>query len=216
MSMVERKGTRHLLRLVAAGGAGLLLMNVAVTASFAGGGNVGVQADYGGGGGGGGKDDDDDGLSTGAAVAIGIGAFILGFALGNTLADDDDDEATTAASALPAASGASEVRLVPQKSTVVSGTSCGFDLQARSEQDGKWYSVTRQPGASISVQDGSSLLVRQGGTKNMFCVPITAAKAGDGSSVTVVGSYTPAGGAPLTAQTAVSVSVPGNTVAAAR
>jgi hypothetical protein len=214
MSMVERKGTRHLLRLVAAGVAGLFLMNVAVTASFAGGGNAGVQATYGGGGGGG--DDDDDGLSTGAAVAIGIGAFVLGFALGNTLADDDDDEATTAASALPASSGVSEVRLVPQKSTVVSGTSCGFDLQARSKQDGKWYSVTRQPGASISVQEGGSLLVRQGGTKNMFCVPITAAKAGDGKSVTVVGSYTPAGGAALTAQTAVSVSVPGNTVAAAR
>jgi hypothetical protein len=206
MSMVERKGPRHLLRIVAAGVVGLFCLNIAAQASFAGSGSVGTSASYGGGGGR--NKDDDDGLSTGEAVAIGIGAFVLGFALGNLLGSDRDEETTTTTSALPAGAGVSEVRLVSGKSAVESGTSCRFDLQARSQQDGKWYSVTSQPGASIDVREGGSVLVRQGGTKNAFCVPITTAKAEDGKSVTVVGTFQPAGGALLTAETAVSVQVP--------
>jgi hypothetical protein len=219
MSVVERKHrrveSRQILRWLAAGCAGLFCLNMAAQASFAGGGSVGTLASYGGNG----RDkDDDDGLGTEDIALIVVGGAALAALVYGAMHRGDSDEATTTTSrnapsgetvsALPARAQVSEVRLVSGKSAVESGTSCRFDLQARSQQDGKWYSVTSQPGASIDVREGGSVLVRQGGTKNAFCVPITTAKAEDGKSVTVVGTFQPAGGALLTAETAVSVQVP--------
>jgi len=199
MSMVERSTRRHgseeeaqprrrpLFRWVAAGSAALFLM--ASSYQVAWGDHPGtnrfhepIRED----------DDDDDGLSGGAIAAIVIGGLAAGYGLWLLLAgaDDDDEEEEEQQKvqnpSLDKSASISGLRLVAAKQMMEAGERNTFSLQARSATDGKWHSVTAQEGASIEVKDGS--LVRQDGSKNAFCLPITASVDG-GKQVVVEGRF---------------------------
>lgn len=149
--------------------------------------------------------------AAGAAIVVGgilVGTGALGGGAANRDRDDDDDDAGEGGDAartpqLPAGEKtAAALRLTPGSTVLASGSSRTFDLQARSAVDGKWYSVTARPEASVRVKSGGDLVVRQDGTKNVFCVPITASRTGQ---VEVVGTFVPEGGAPQTVTAQVQV-----------
>jgi len=197
MSTVERttgRARRPLLRWIAAGSAALFLMSTAYQASW----GQGNNDNY--------PDDDDDGLSTGEAVAIGVGgaAALYGLWLLLGADDDDDDEAgeteDEATLARAGSAGAvSGLRLVSDKRQVGAGERVALRLEARNAA-GQWQDVTGSSNAAINVA-GSSLQ-RMDGAKNAFCLPITAAASG---SVVVTGSFARQGGAPMTTQTTIQL-----------
>ncbi|HTE20511.1 MAG TPA: hypothetical protein VK689_19265 [Armatimonadota bacterium] len=232
MSKVENK-QRHTVRAIAAGAAGLFLLSTAYQAAFADGSPGGGPGGFpfpgpfpfpGNGpfpryppvGGGQGRGNNNSNrtaaYAAGAAIVVGgilVGTGVIGGGAGRDDDDDDDSgegEGGDAARApqLPAGEKkATSLRLTPGSTVLASGSSRTFDLQARSAVDGKWYSVTARPEASVRVKSGGDLVVRQDGTKNVFCVPITASRTGQ---VEVVGTFAPEGGAPqvVTAQVQVT------------
>ena len=183
MSTVERSTRRRpLFRWVAAGTVALFLATSAFQASWAGpfGFTPPIPPIDG--------EDDDDGLSGGAIAGIVIGGLAAGYGLWLLLAGADDDEEEeeqqkVSAPTLDKSAGVSGLRLVPSKKSMGAGERNIFDLQARTA-DGKWHSVTAQDGASIEVKDAA--LVRQDGSKNAYCLPITASVQ---KQVTVEGRF---------------------------
>ena len=231
MASVDNK-QRRMVRTVAAGAAGLFLLSTAYQAAFAGGRPGGGPGGFpfpgpfpfpGNGpfprypprGGGQGRNDNKSNetaaYAAGAAVIVGGVLFGTGIIGGGAAGrnDDDEDEADEAARVpqLPSSDRASALRLTPGTTVLASGTSRTFDLQARSARDGKWYSVTARPEATVRVKTGGDLLMRQDGTKNVFCVPITASKTGQ---VEVVGTFAPEGGQPETVTAQVQVTGAGS------
>jgi len=216
--------TRRMVRTVAAGAAGLFMLSTAYQAAFAGGGP--------GGGPGGfpfpgpfpfpgngpfprypprGRGNDNSNASRTAAYAAGGAVVVVGVlaatgAFGAAGRDDDDDDEGGEAARVPQLPAgekkAAALRLTPGSTVLASGSSRTFDLQARSMVDGKWYSVTARPEASVGVKSGGDLVVRQDGTKNVFCVPITASRTGQ---VEVVGTFVSEGSAPQTVTAQVQV-----------
>ena len=52
-----------------------------------------------------------------------------------------------------------------------------------------------------------STLNKMDGSKNIFCVPMSAPASYDGQRVTIVGTYSPAGQSPYTAESTVTIHV---------
>lgn len=214
MSLIESRGRRdprRFVRLIAAGTMGLFLASATFNASTA---RANSSPFYGGGGGG----DDDGGLSTGEKVAIAVGgAALIGGAIWYAGArrrkkkHDTPSSSPGRSSEVPAlpegVTKFSGARLVAQKDAVEAGTVCVVDLQVRSAEDGKWYTVTDREESAIATSGSTTSLVAQDGAKNAFCVPITTARSADGQAVTLVGTYTPQGAQPLTAQTTLTVRI---------
>lgn len=183
----RKSGGRELLRLVAIGTVGVFMLTSAFSASFAGGGAGGRCGP-------GDDDDDDDGLSNaevalivvGGAVAVGVAAGALGL-----FGEDDDDDDKDSAKAKGPVQGA---RLTPGAAAVEAGTSSVFDLQVRYKGDSAWHSVSKSGAASFTAMGG---LVRQDGTKNVFCAPLNAA----GQKAVVKAVYAAPGQAPVSATT---------------
>lgn len=90
---------------------------------------------------------------------------------------------------LPAgATNVSAIRLVPQASTLDAGWCRCYHLEVKS--DGKWYSVTHRPDAIIQeVDDVRTPLIKQDGTKNVFCLPISASQTANGQSTLLEGIF---------------------------
>jgi len=160
---------------------------------------------------GGGNRGDNGGLSTGEKVGIAIGSAIvvggvlyLTHVIGPKPNKTEGGTTTSSLGELPAGQTVSEARLTPGKAELVTGAAGAFDLQVRSE-DGKWYSVTTSPETTLSVAEGEKTLVQLDGSKNGFCVPVTASVAPEGKTVLVTGTYAPKGQAPLSATARVTV-----------
>jgi len=216
------EGTRKpLLRLVAVALSGLLMTGFAYNAFAGNGGGQGIyppppppprQ------------DGDDDGLSSAEQAAIGVGAAAVVAAAGGAFGlfggtddDDEDTEMEDEALGAPSGDGAKEIsaiRLVPGKKGLKAGSNLVFDLQVRAKGKKKWLSVSNRPEAAINVAGENSALVRMDGTKNTFCLPLTTPRSRDGQMVTVVGTFAPAGGSPMSAEAKVRVVVPGSDLAA--
>lgn len=208
MAIIEstsRQGnSRRMVRAVAAGAAGLVLLGGAYNAAFAG--KFGGGGPGGGYGPGPGGDDDDDGLSTGETVGIAVGGaaliaaaagafggglFAAGGAAGMALLGTGDCKILDP---LPAGAEVAEIRLCPQQTVLNAGECRVFDLQAKSRADGKWYSVANSPNATIELAEASDAVVKQEGAKNVFCVPVTAPQTANNRSVVILGSYRPGTG----------------------
>jgi len=216
---------RPLLRTVAAGCVGLTLLGAAYQAAFALSpvAQAGTIQGYGPppGGGGGGDDDDDGGLSTGEKVAIGIGAAaVLYFVATQTgiIGGKDDDAAETTGttgqaasqavvSALPTGHMPTQVKLIPQRATLTAGTSGKLFLAGKSGVDGKWYDLTNNPATSFELKAPAGTLVKQSGSKNVVCLPLSTPQAMNGKTVKVVGTFALSAGKKLTASRALAVQV---------
>ncbi len=163
----------------------------------------------------------------GGFVAAGTGYVIF---RGLLTDDDEDDERrrdrqiaapsgdrenaaprgdAAAAPQLPADAGELKtIRIAGLDSAVESGRSRALDLQVYSSDSKKWHSVLHSEHSSLKVADANPNLVKQDGTKNIFCVPLTAAVADGGTHATVVGRYTPPDGKPMTVRKRVQISAP--------
>ena len=210
MSKVERMrpGSRSTpFRLMAAGATGLFLMATAYQAAFAG--SVrGNGFDYGTEGPPGPRGPaGDDASDTLGWAAVGVGGAALLVSTG-VLAKVFHKNDSAAAPELPRGKKVAAVRLTPSTGEIEAGSACAFDLQAQGQEDGKWYSVTARPEASLAVRGAG--LVKQDGTKNAFCLPVTATKAANGQKIQVVGTYTPEGQPAMSATATLTAIVPAN------
>ena len=208
MSMVEtntrgREGAeaprarqRSLFRWVAAGSIATFLMTSAYQASW----GQGTSGD----------NNENNGLTSGEVAAIVVGGLAVGGGLFYLLAGrrrrHHHEEEEQKAQALPKGQKVGALKLVPTSDSVQAGEVDTFDLQAQGE-DGNWYTVTGQEAASLSVKDGDAGLVTQDGTKNAFCLPLTAASSLNGKKVAVVGRYETPEGKTLSAETTVTLNV---------
>lgn len=156
--------------------------------------------------------DPDQDLSTGEVVAIGVGAAALGYFIGAILREEDRDAAATdqakpgpdhESPGLHAESAVARLRF--SRRELKAGTSCLVDLQVHSKQDGKWHSVTTRPEAHIRLETPGSPVVRQDGTKNVFCVPLSASRHAGGGEVVLIGTFALPGSKPLSARANISV-----------
>jgi putative inorganic carbon (hco3(-)) transporter len=103
----------------------------------------------------------------------------------------------------------SEIRLVPEETSIRAGYCRCFSLEVKSEQDGKWYSVTHRNESRIALRSPSEYLMKRDGTKNIFCVPADTSADANGMLVVLVGTLTLEGQAPYTAEATVKIRVPG-------
>ena len=224
MSLVERSHrrsrassrSRSLFRTVAALSVGLVLMGAAFQASFAAGGGAGGAGSSGNYGGG----DDDGGIGTGGAVAIGVGgAAAIGAALGlfgagavatGVFLAGAPHDCKERYPDLPADHRQlTAIRLVPENSTLRNGYCRCFHLEVRSGVDRKWYSVTHRQESTIDLLEPTTCLVRQDGSKNIWCVPRTAPQSCNGQRAVLIGTFRPEGQAAMTAEASVLIRVTG-------
>lgn len=153
----------------------------------------------------------------GGFVAAGTGYVIFR----GLVSDDDEDEPrparriatptgdAAAAPQLPADAGQLKtIRITGLDAAVEPGRSRVLDLQVYSKDSKQWHSVLHNEHSSLEVAKVSPNLVKQDGTKNVFCVPLTAEVPGSGTHVTVVGRYAPPDGKPLTVNHRVQISAP--------
>jgi hypothetical protein len=99
-----------------------------------------------------------------------------------------------------------DIRLVPEDSRLHAGMCRCFHLEVRSARDHKWYSVTNRPETHIEASAANSLLMRQEGSGNTFCVPLNASGVDNGNVVVdLLGTFTPPGHAPMTATARVRI-----------
>lgn len=137
-------------------------------------------------------------IGTGAAIGLGVGA--AGAAIGlassggfgggggagaGTLANGD----ASILQPLPSGTQIRALRLVPHDTDLDAGSCRVFDLQGRSASDHKWYSVTNSGDSSINLRDHTPCVIKQEGSKNVFCVPITAPQSCNGQTVVIEGTY---------------------------
>jgi hypothetical protein len=221
MVTAERRNTsrcaRHgSLRTAAAVCAGALLLGSAYQTALArpGGDTVGILAAY--------PDGDESGLSdaeTGLAVGVG-GAFVFSVLYntgviggGGGAADEGPGGAMGALPAgategcgerlspLPGGEAAIAARVFCAKARIESGTARCLHLEVKSAESGKWHSATGLAGTRFHAGP-SSPLVLMDGTRNIFCLPITATASGRAE---VIGTFQPSGGPPLTAVAALEL-----------
>jgi hypothetical protein len=226
MSKVQRADapesrSRFAIRFVAVGAAALLLSS-AFQASFAGSRSI-AQANYpnngGGGGGGGLSSGETAGVVVGGVIVVG-GALYASGVIGHHGAKGsgkgkgghkDKEKSPNMSFDAPALPDSvrefSGVRLAPGAAEVMAGDTQVVDLQVRGKQDGTWYTVTDRPETTIRLVQNGSALLPMNGTKNAFCVPLTVSQGADGKSVTVVGTFAPAGQEPLSAEAQLRVRV---------
>jgi hypothetical protein len=182
---------------------GVLLLGTAFRA-VAGNSVAGLNPNYGPRGG------DSDGGISGAAIAgivVGAGAGIA--VASGAFAGGAGDECREPQPTLPERLNQfSEIRLTPRETTIESGDCRCFFLEVLATEDKKWYSVTHSSNSTLELQSQSECVVKRDGSKNVFCVPIDAAKSCDGKLVTVVGTYTHATQAPMTATATIRVRIP--------
>lgn len=170
-------------------------------------------------------DDDDSGLSSGEAAGIAVGATAaVGAALYFGGVFDKDDDENRSAKAFPLGAPVSDaerlpeltdsreplakLRLVPGFSNLEAGYGVRFHLEAQSARTGRWFSVTGQPGAEVSVKNETPL-VKLDGLRSAFGLPVTAEAAAHGQKVELVGTYAPSGQKPLSASAQIQLVVPG-------
>lgn len=219
-----------LMRTITACTLGVFTVGMAYQASFA---QTGPGRGYGGGGtggGGGGEEDNGGGLSTVeiAGIVVGSAAFIALLA-GAFKKKKHEEEPPPPVP--PGGSGAvpsgervasteeypplpadqtqiAAIRVTPGTGRLRAGGSYVFHVNAKGA-DGKWYSVTQRPETVIEVKDGDAGLTRIDGTKNIFCLPVTASPGQNGKTATLVGRFTPPGQEPITAEAQVTLDVSG-------
>jgi hypothetical protein len=159
-----------------------------------------------------GESDGGVGAGTVAGIAAGVGlagAAASGAFGGGLFGAGGADECREPRPALPERFNQfSEIRLVPGETTLEAGRCRCFFLEVRAAEDREWYSVTHRASSTIELQEQSECVVKRGGSKNAFCVPVTAARNCDGRSVTVVGTYAHPGQSPMTATARILVRVP--------
>jgi hypothetical protein len=180
-------------------------MGAAYQASFA----AGPRPDYG----------DDGGLGAGAIAGIAAGAGLAALGLfgggaavvGGAFLAGSDHECRERYPILPEnQTEIADLRLVPANSRLDQGYCRCFHLEAKSAADRKWYSVTHRAESVLEVRDRTDALVKQEGSKNIFCVPMTAPQSANGQSIIIEGRFAPAGAAQVrTAEARVQVRIPG-------
>lgn len=204
---------RSAFRVLALAAAGLTLMGAAYQSAFAGPGTA-PAPNY----------DTGGGLSTGETAAIVGGAAVGGYGLllaagvlrggdllpGQAFPIGAPHECEKRYDELPQDhTDLSEIRLIPRSSNLDAGFCRCFYLEVKSRKDGKWYSVNKRPESNIyEIDDARTPLTRMDGTKNVFCLPITASQSFNGQSTLLEGTFTLAGKAPMTAQARVVMTVP--------
>lgn len=179
--------------------AGLMLLGAAYQAAFARApgswiGPLGSRPDYG-------QDQGDEGggLSSGAAVGIGVGGAVLVYAAlravgvfeggDGAAAPGDEDDCRERYPAMPASLTAVRVRLAPERQEFRPGETRCFRLEGRAG-DGNWYSLTSHPSATIVLGPGTEGLVKVDGSRNKFLLPLGAPAGLDGRSFPVTASVT--------------------------
>ncbi len=205
----ERRTPRPLPRTVAAGCVGLTLLGAAYQAAFAVGPEgrrpvIGMRPDY---------VRSSNGLSGGELAAIAGGSAVVaagglyaagvigGGAAGAILTSDR-------LTALPADQyRLTALRVVPGSAIVLAGDCRTFFAEGKSEVDGKWYSVTHRPETTFDIKVPSPCVVKQDGTKNVLCVPISTPADCDGKVVTVMATFAPQSATPLSAEATLTVRI---------
>jgi len=203
------RSPRPFLRTVAIAATGLMLLTSSYQSCFA---QRGPSPNY----------EEDEGLSSAEMAGIVVGGVAGGAALlslagvsifggGGGGGQDNEAEEEAKARTLPSRLRKfSGVRLVPGATELKAGTTAAFDLRVRRKEDGKWYSATPRAETTIVLKGGDTAIVPQEGTKNVFCIPLNAPATADGKRVTVVGTFTPEGGAPLRAEAQIRVRTAGS------
>ena len=153
----------------------------------------------------------DDG-SGGAVVAIvGGGAVALRAGLHAAGVSDRPGAANLPSEGLaPLPAGETRItalRLTPRAAILHAGECRAFFAEGRSAADGEWYSLTARPETTFELKTPDPCVVRQDGSRNIFCVPLTAGRECDGRKVTVAAVFTPADGSPVTAEATLTVRV---------
>lgn len=122
-----------------------------------------------------------------AGIAAGSGAFGGGGAGGGAGMLANGDAAIL--QPLPQGTQIRALRLIPRNTDLDAGSCRVFDLQGRSASDHKWYSVTNNGDSAIMLRDHTPCVIKQEGSKNVFCVPITAPQSCNGQTVVIEGTY---------------------------
>lgn len=186
-------------RILGASLVGLLLLGTAfrAVASNTVAGLIGGYADSGNGG-----------IDGGAIAGIAAGSGLAIAAASGVFAGGADDCEERHSNLPERLNQFSAIRLIPTETTLEAGQCRCFFLEVQATEDKKWYSVTHRANSTIELQEQTPCVVKRDGSKNVFCVPIDASKSCDGKSVTVVGTYLPAGQPPMTATARILVRIP--------
>jgi len=200
-----------LIRTVAAAAIGLVLLGAAYQSSLAAqGGGGGSGPSYGGGGGLSGGVIAGIAVGGAAAIAAALGLF-GGAAAAGAFAIGSATECKERYDPLPAGqTQLSAIRLVPSNSDIRAGYCRCFHLEVKSAGNSKWYSVTFNNDATIDFRDPTDCVVKQQGSKNIFCVPTTVRQSCNGQHVTLVGAFRPPGAPAMTAEAVIQVRVGGD------